>query len=50
MTKEGAERILGVPSQYTRGDLRQCYTAKAREYHPDTAAQNGLTPSRPSPR
>lgn len=44
MTKEGAERILGVPSQYTKGDLRQCYTAKAREYHPDTAAHNGLTP------
>ena len=44
MTKEGAEKILGVPSEYTKSDLRQCYMAKAREYHPDTAAQNGLTP------
>ncbi|MGI6755897.1 MAG: DnaJ domain-containing protein [Atopobiaceae bacterium] len=43
ITKEEAEATLGVPARYTKEDLRQCYTTQAREYHPDTAQQNGLT-------
>lgn len=43
MTKEGAEQILGVPEQYNQEMLRKAYTRLARVYHPDRAAESGLT-------
>lgn len=41
MTKSEAEEVLGVPERYSRADLRHCYAALAREYHPDVARQRG---------
>lgn len=43
MTKEDAEQILGLPDQYNRETLRKAYTDLARVYHPDRAAESGLS-------
>lgn len=43
MTKENAEQILGLPQTYDQDTLRKTYTKLARVYHPDRAAESGLT-------
>lgn len=45
MTKEGAEKILGVPAKYDREALKKAYTQLARTYHPDMAAKRGISPA-----
>lgn len=45
MSKEAAEEILGLPSRYTKADLRRAYTKLARRYHPDAAAKQHLDPA-----
>lgn len=45
MTQAEAEEVLGLPDVYGKKELRQAYTAKARIYHPDNAARNGIPAS-----
>ena len=40
MTKEQAERILGLNGTYTASDLRSVYVKLAKEYHPDAQGKN----------
>lgn len=44
MSKTEAEEVLQLPERYSKADLRRCYAALAREYHPDVARQRGHSP------
>ena len=43
MTIEEAEMILGLIGQYGEKEVRKAFRDKAKKYHPDVCAKNGVT-------